>query len=345
MNNSRFLNALHRQPVDCTPVWLMRQAGRYLPEYRALREKAGSFLALCQNPEFACEVTLQPFKRFDLDAAILFADILTIADAMGLGLNILDGKGPVLAKPVRTEKDIAALPMPAPERDLDYVLTAIKLIRNELKDKPLIGFAGSPWTLAAYVVEGQGTKEFYLLRSMLYREPHVLHQLLQHLTLATITYLRAQINAGVQAVMLFDTWGGLLNSLHYQAFSLYYIQEIVRTLKSEFLDVPVILYCKNGMANLEARANTGVDALGLDWTVDIGKAREQVGDRVALQGNIDPAVLYATPDAIRIEVKRILDSFGKHPGHVFNLGHGVPLDVPIDNVKALIDAVHELSGK
>lgn len=345
MTAPRFLRALARQPVDCTPIWLMRQAGRYLPEYRATREQAGSFLKLCQNPEFACEVTLQPLRRFELDAAILFADILLLADALGLGLQIVEAQGPVIAKPIRTEQDLAALPTFHPEKDLPYVFKTIALLRKALPaTTPLIGFAGSPWTVAAYAVEGKGTKEFYQLRAMLYKQPQLLHQLLTTLTEATIAYLQAQISNGAQAIMLFDTWGGLLDPRHYLHFSLHYIQNIVTTLKKSHPTIPVILYSKMGSASLEARANSGLDALGLDWTVDIGHARQRVGQHVALQGNLDPTVLYASPDVIRAEVKRILTSYGPHPGHIFNLGHGVPLDVPPDNVKVLVDAVHEISN-
>ncbi|MBI5447108.1 MAG: uroporphyrinogen decarboxylase [Gammaproteobacteria bacterium] len=341
-HSSRFLSALARQPVDCPPVWLMRQAGRYLPEYRATREQAGSFLQLCKTPELACEVTLQPLRRFDLDAAILFADILLIADAMGLGLQMVETQGPVITQPIRSAKDLANLPHIHPEHDLAYVYQTIRLLRKELPSHiPLIGFAGSPWTVAAYLVEGRGTKEFYALRGLMYGQPDLLHALLHYLTEVTVTYLSAQVKAGAQALMLFDTWGGLLNPVHYLAFSLEYVRQITHALKALYPSLPLILYSKNGAASLEARAGTGVDALGLDWTVDIGHARQRVGQRVALQGNLDPGVLYSSPETLRKEIRAILSSFGPYPGHIFNLGHGIPLDVPPDNIKILVDTVHE----
>ena len=343
LDNDRLLRALRREPVDATPIWLMRQAGRYLPEYRATRAKAGSFLELCKNPELACEVTLQPLERFPLDAAILFSDILTIPDAMGLGLYFAEGEGPHFERPIRTEADIAKLAAPDPEEDLRYVMDGVRVIRSALNGRvPLIGFSGSPWTLATYMVEGQGAKNFSKVKAMMYDRPDLMHRLLDVTADAVIAYLNAQIAAGAQAVMIFDTWGGALGPRHYRSFSLDYMDAIVSglTREAEGRRVPVILFTKGGGNWLEAMAETGCDALGLDWTVDIGDARRRVGDKVALQGNLDPCALYAKPDKITGEADRILDAFGEHPGHVFNLGHGITPDIEPDHVAALVDAVH-----
>ncbi len=347
LKNDRFLKALLRQPVDRTPVWIMRQAGRYLPEYRATREKAGSFIQLCQNPELACEVTLQPLERFDLDAAILFSDILTIPDAMGLELYFTTGEGPAFRKPVRNRAAVEALPRPDPEQELGYVMDAVRLIRRELDGRvPLIGFSGSPWTLATYMVEGGGSKNFSRIKGMLFDEPETAHLLLEKLALAVADYLNAQIAAGAQAVMIFDTWGGLLMPAHFRAFSLAYMQQVVARLdrEREGRRVPVILFSKGADGHLEAMADTGCDALGVDWTIDIGEARRRVGERVALQGNLDPSALYASPEVIRREVHKVLESFGPGPGHVFNLGHGIHPEIDPEHVKVLVDAVHELSA-
>ena len=343
LNNDRLLRALQREPVDATPIWLMRQAGRYLPEYRATRAKAGNFLDLCKNPELACEVTLQPLERFPLDAAILFSDILTIPDAMGLGLYFAEGEGPHFERPVRTEADIARLAAPDPEEELRYVMDGVRAIRSALNGRvPLIGFSGSPWTLATYMVEGQGAKNFSKVKAMMYDRPDLMHRLLDVTADAVIAYLNAQIAAGAQAVMIFDTWGGALGPRHYRSFSLDYMDAIVSglTREAEGRRVPVILFTKGGGNWLEAMAETGCDALGLDWTVDIGEARRRVGHKVALQGNLDPCALYAKPDKITGEADRILDAFGEHPGHVFNLGHGITPDIEPDHVAALVDAVH-----
>ena len=348
LKNDRLLRALMRQPVDMTPVWMMRQAGRYLPEYRATRERAGNFMALCKTPELACEVTLQPLNRYPLDAAILFSDILVLPDAMGLGLSVNEGLGPRFERPVRTAADIKRLGLPDPDTDLRYVLDAVRLIRSELAGRvPLIGFAGSPWTMATYAVEGQGSKDFHLIKTLMYREPAVLHELLDKLARAASTYLNAQIAAGAQAIMVFDTWGGALSTAAYREFSLRYMQQIVESLPREHdaRRVPVILFTKGGGQWLEDIAATGCDALGLDWTVDIGRARLRVGDRVALQGNMDPATLLAPPHRIREEVAAILESFGAHSGHVFNLGHGITPDVDPAHAGAFINAVHELSTR
>ncbi len=344
MNDSShcLIRALLQQPVERTPVWMMRQAGRYLPEYRATRGKAGNFLSLCKTPELACEVTLQPLQRFDLDAAIIFSDILTIPDAMGLGLYFVEGEGPKFHKPIKTLTDIKALPIPDPGTDLSYVMSAITLTRSELKDKvPLIGFAGSPWTLACYMMEGGGSKEFRQVKTLLYQEPKALHDLLNTLTKATILYLNAQIAAGAQVIMIFDTWGGLLTTGAYQQFSLNYMTEIVTNLNRQ--GVPVILFTKGGNLWLEKIAMSGCDAIGLDWTIDIGLARQRLSNKVALQGNMDPAVLFANPENIRNEVMNILQSYGSGSGHVFNLGHGVSQFTSPENVKIFIDAIHELS--
>lgn len=344
--NDCFIRALLKQPVDRTPIWIMRQAGRYLPEYRATRAKAGDFLTLCKTPELACEVTLQPLARFDLDAAIIFSDILTIPDAMGLGLYFSEGEGPKFKNPIRTAVDVEKLHVPDPSKELRYVCDAISLTRRELNNKvPLIGFSGSPWTLATYMVEGAGSKEFHLIKSMLYREPQILHKLLSILAKSVIHYLNAQITAGAQTVMIFDTWGGVLTPRDYQEFSLSYMEQIVAGLTREYngQKIPVILFTKNGGQWLEKIADTKCDAVGLDWTTDIGNARARVGDRVALQGNMDPGALFGTPERIRAEVKNILTSYGSGVGHVFNLGHGISQHVPPENVKILVDAVHEMS--
>ena len=346
LKNDRFLRALLREPVDRTPVWIMRQAGRYLPEYRATRKKAGSFLDLCTNPELACEVTLQPLDRFELDAAILFSDILTVPDAMGLGLYFAEGEGPRFRDPVSNKADVDRLGSPDPETDLRYVMDAVRLIRKELDGRvPLIGFAGSPWTLATYMVEGSGSKEFARIKGMMYEQPALLHELLTKVADAVTAYLNAQILAGAQAVQIFDTWGGVLTPETYRAFSLQYMARIVEGLQREQdgKKVPVILFTKNGGQWLEAIADTGCDALGLDWTTDLQMARQRVGDRVALQGNLDPCVLYASPERIRDEVQKVLASFGNGNGHVFNLGHGIHQAINPDHVKTLVDAVHELS--
>ncbi len=347
LKNDRFLRALLRQPVDVTPVWIMRQAGRYLPEYRATRERAGNFKTLCQTPELACEVTLQPLARFPLDAAILFSDILTIPDAMGLGLEFTEGEGPRFSRPVRSAADVARLGVPDPESDLRYVMDAVRLIRRELHGRvPLLGFAGSPWTLATYMVEGQGSKEFACIKRMLYDQPALLHRLLEVLAQSVTAYLNAQIAAGAQAVMIFDTWGGVLTPRDYRAFSLAYMQRIAAGLTREHdgRRVPVILFTKNGGQWLEAMADSGADALGIDWTTGLDEARRRTGGRVALQGNMDPALLYATPERIRDEVGTILASYGHGSGHVFNLGHGIHPHIEPDKVAALVAAVHELSA-
>jgi len=348
MFNDRFLRALARKPVDRTPVWIMRQAGRYLPEYRATRVRAGSFVNLCKTPELACEVTLQPLARYPLDAAILFSDILTIPDAMGLGLSVEEGVGPRLAKPARNAADIAALGVPDPETDLRYVMDAVRLIRRELNERvPLIGFAGSPWTLACYMIEGEGSSSFARAKALALDDAATMHKLLDVVARSVAAYLAAQAAAGAQALMVFDTWGGLLAPEMFGEFSLRYLAQIAQNLQGDHAarDVPLILFSKGANAHLEALADTGCAALGVDWTIALGDARVRVGHRVALQGNLDPAVLHASPEAIRREVGRALDSFGPHPGHVFNLGHGITPDVDPDKLCVLIDAVHALSAR
>ncbi|MCQ2994860.1 uroporphyrinogen decarboxylase [Pseudomonas syringae] len=348
LKNDRFLRALLKQPVDVTPVWMMRQAGRYLPEYRASRAKAGDFMSLCMNPEFACEVTLQPLERYPLDAAILFSDILTIPDAMGLGLYFETGEGPRFKKTVNTMADIEALPIPDPQKDLGYVMDAVSTIRRELNGRvPLIGFSGSPWTLATYMVEGGSSKDHRKSKAMLYENPQAMHLLLDKLADSVIAYLNGQILAGAQAVQIFDSWGGSLSDAAYQEFSLAYMRKIVNGLirENDGRKVPVILFTKGGGLWLESMAETGADALGLDWTTNIGDARRRVGDKVALQGNMDPSVLYASPQAIRTEVARILASYGSGNGHVFNLGHGITPEVDPAHAGAFIEAVHELSAQ
>ena len=346
LSNDLLLRALLRQPTPRTPVWMMRQAGRYLPEYRATRERAGSFLALCTTPELACEVTLQPLARFRLDAAILFSDILTIPHAMNLGLEFESGEGPRIARPVQTAADIARLGVPDPEGELRYVMDAVRLVRRELGGRvPLIGFAGSPWTVATYMVEGGVSKTFGAIKGLLYGEPRDLRRLLAILADATGTYLNAQIAAGAQAVMLFDTWGGVLTPSTYREFSLEYMNRIVAGLVREHdgRRVPVILFTKGGGAWLEDMVASGCDALGVDWTTDLSDARRFCGDRVALQGNLDPGVLHAAPAQIRDRVSQVLASYGAGHGHVFNLGHGIHPDVPPESALAMVEAVHELS--
>ncbi|WP_428035129.1 uroporphyrinogen decarboxylase [Amphritea sp.] len=348
LKNDRFLRALMREPVDVTPVWMMRQAGRYLPEYRATRAQAGDFMSLCKNKELACEVTIQPLERYDLDAAILFSDILTIPDAMGLGLYFEVGEGPKFKKIIRTEADVDALPVPDSAKDLDYVMDAVKTIRSELNGRvPLIGFSGSPWTLATYMVEGGSSKDFRHIKEMLYATPEVLHQLLDKLAQSVTDYLNQQILSGAQAVQIFDTWGGALSGPMYQEFSLKYMQQIANGLirEHEGRKVPLIMFTKNGGQWLEAMAESGADALGLDWTTNIDDARARVGDKVALQGNMDPSVLYGTPERIRAEVADILARYGNGPGHVFNLGHGIHQFVDPAQPKIFVDAVHELSAQ
>ncbi len=348
LKNDRFLRALLKQPVDVTPVWMMRQAGRYLPEYRATRARAGGFMDLCMNAELACEVTMQPLERYPLDAAILFSDILTIPDAMGLGLYFETGEGPRFKKTVDTLESIEALPIPDPEQDLGYVMNAVRTIRKELNGSvPLIGFAGSPWTLATYMVEGGSSKDFRKSKALMYDNPVAMHLLLDKLAQSVTTYLNAQILAGAQAVQIFDSWGGSLSSAAYQEFSLAYMQKIVNGLirENEGRRVPVILFTKGGGLWLESMADTGVEALGIDWTCDLGVARQRVGDKVALQGNMDPTTLYANPAAIEKEVGRILESYGNGPGHIFNLGHGITPEVKPENAGAFINAVHDLSAK
>jgi uroporphyrinogen decarboxylase len=344
LRNDRLLRALRREPTDTTPVWIMRQAGRYLPEYRETRKQAGSFLDLCKNTEFACEVTLQPLRRFELDAAILFSDILTIPDAMGLGLYFAEGEGPKFERPLRSAAEIDRLGVPDPHDSLRYVTDAVSLIRRELDGKvPLIGFSGSPWTLSTYMVEGGASKEYQHIKGMMYGEPDTLHRLLDKLARSVTAYLNAQIEAGAQAVMVFDTWGGVLTPQTYRDFSLAYMQQIVDGLVREHdgRAVPVTLFTKGGGQWLEAIAATGCDAIGLDWTIDIDEARARVGDRVALQGNLDPCVLYADPDTIRERARDIITRFGNHPGHVFNLGHGIHQAVDPEHLGVLVDAVHE----
>ncbi|MEF8794079.1 uroporphyrinogen decarboxylase [Thiohalorhabdus sp.] len=347
-DNDTFLRACRREPTDYTPVWLMRQAGRYLPEYRRVREKAGDFMSLCRNTELATEVTLQPVDRLGVDAAILFSDILTIPAAMDCGLRFVSGEGPVMDKPVRSEADVGALPVPDPGDELRYVPDAVASVRKALNNRvPVIGFAGSPWTLATYMVEGGSSKTYGIIKRMAYDEPAVLHRLLDKLARSVTDYLNAQIAAGAQAVQIFDTWGGVLTPEAFREFSLTYLRRIVNglTLVNDGERVPVILFTKGGGAWLGDLADTGADVLGLDWQTDPAEARRQVGGRVALQGNLDPAILYARPERIEREVARTLDAFGPEPGHVFNLGHGVNPDVDPAHAEALLAAVHSLSRR
>jgi len=342
LKNDLLLRALLREPTPRRPIWLMRQAGRYLPEYRATRARAGNFLAMCTNPDIACEVTLQPIDRYPLDAAILFSDILTIPHAMNLGLEFEAGEGPKFERPVRSAADIAKIGVPDPGRELKYVIDAVALIRRELGGRvPLIGFAGSPWTVGTYMVEGGGSKTFGQIKRMMYAAPKDLHRLLALLAKATILYLNAQIAAGAQAVMLFDTWGGVLTPAQYQEFSLHYMAQIVDALtrQSEGRRVPSIVFTKGGGAWLDKIAAIGCDAVGVDWTTDLSVAREAVGGRVALQGNLDPAALFAPADTLRGETLRVLQSFGPGAGHVFNLGHGITPEVDPERVAVLVETV------
>ena len=344
--NTRFLDTIAGKKVDATPVWLMRQAGRYLPEYRATRAKAGSFMVLATNPELACEVTLQPLARYDLDAAILFSDILTIPDAMGLGLTFAEGEGPRFARPVRCAADIARLAVPDMGKELRYVMDAVSLIRKELHGSvPLIGFSGSPWTLACYMVEGGGSDNFARVKSLALNEPKLMHQLLEVVTDSVIAYLTAQREAGAQALMVFDTWGGVLAPHTYREFSLRYLNRIAQEFKRGEGDTktPLILFGKGNAPYLEELAATGAEGLGVDWLVSLEDARRRTQGKVALQGNLDPVTLYAQPETIRAEVKRCLASYGKGSGHVFNLGHGMSPDMNPEHVKVLVDAVHEFS--
>jgi len=347
LKNDVFLRALMREPVPYTPLWLMRQAGRYLPEYNQTRARAGSFLGLAQNPDYACEVTLQPLQRFDLDAAILFSDILTIPHAMGLGLDFLAGEGPRFRHPVRTEADVDKLAVPDMAA-LQYVFDAVALVRKELDGKvPLIGFAGSPWTVGCYMVEGQGSDDYRLVKTMLYSRPDLLHRMLNINAQATSQYLNAQIQAGAQAVMIFDSWGGVLGDGLFQEFSLAYTRQVVQglTRQHQGRQVPVIVFTKGGGLWLQDIAASGCDAVGLDWTVNLARARQQVQDQVALQGNLDPMALFGGEDAIRAQARRVIDDFGPvgQGGHVFNLGHGISRYTPPESVAILVDEVHSYS--
>ena len=349
LQNDTFLRALLREPVPYTPVWMMRQAGRYLPEYNATRKQAGSFLNLCKTPSAATEVTLQPLERFPLDAAILFSDILTIPDAMGLGLYFAEGEGPKFERTVRDEAAVAKLAVPDIGTDLKYVTDAVSQIRAALKGRvPLIGFSGSPWTLACYMVEGQGSADYRLVKSMMYQRPDLMHRMLDVTARAVIAYLNAQIAAGAQAVMVFDSWGGVLSAGAYQEFSLRYLRQVLSGLTREVdgKRVPAIVFTKGGGLWLEDIAATGCDAVGVDWTIALSEARRRVGGQVALQGNLDPAVLFAPPEVIRAETGKVLASFGQcapGAGHVFNLGHGISQFTPPEHAAALVAAVHELS--
>ncbi len=346
--NDLLIRALLRQPVERTPVWIMRQAGRYLPEYRELRASAGSFMNLCQNPELACEITLQPLRRFPLDAAIIFSDILTIPDAMGLGLYFVENEGPKFERPISSIADIKQLPVPDVDSSLRYVMDALSLTRKELNGSvPLIGFSGSPWTLATYMLEGGSSKNFSKAKRLLYEQPQAAHLLLAKLSDTIVEYLNAQISSGAQAVQIFDTWGGALSADCFRRFSLPYLESIVGRLRrqQDGQRVPVILFCKGCNTQLEALADTGCDALGADWTITLEEARARVGDRVALQGNMDPTVLLAGPATVRREVEACLASFGHGNGHVFNLGHGITPDVDPENLAVLLDAVKTASPR
>ena len=340
LKNSRLLKALHRQPVDRTPIWLMRQAGRYLPEYNQTRAKAGSFLKLCKTPELACEVTLQPIHRFNLDAAIIFSDILIIPDAMGMQLAFKEGEGPYFERPFQTLADIQRLREFAVTEKLNYLFQAVQLVKAELTGKiPLIGFTGSPWTIATYMIENGASKQFNKIKKLMMTEPAILQQLLELLTQMVADCLLEQINAGVEVVMVFDTWGGILTTKDYERFSLSYMKKIVTTIKQKRPDVPIILFTKNGGQWLEKIAQTQCDGVGIDWMTDLADAKRRVGSQVALQGNLDPCILLSTPDIIKREAQKILDVYHGETGFVFNLGHGISKDTPIENVKALVEMI------
>lgn len=344
--NDTFLRALLREPTEHTPIWLMRQAGRYLPEYCETRRRAGSFLDLCKNKDLACEVTLQPLARYDLDAAILFSDILTVPDAMGLGLYFAEGEGPRFERPLKDEWEIRNLTAPDPHAELQYVMDAVSEIRRALDGSvPLIGFSGSPWTLACYMVEGGSSSDYRKVKSLAYSRPDLMHHILTVTSDAVIAYLNAQIQSGAQAAMVFDSWGGVLSEEAYHTFSLPYLKRVVDGLirENDGRRVPNIVFTKGGGLWLERIADIGADAVGLDWTMDIGRARALVGERVALQGNLDPNVLFAPPEVVAAEARKVLDSFGNHPGHVFNLGHGISQFTPPESVSVLVDTVHEHS--
>jgi len=349
-NNDLYLRVLRGEKVERTPIWVMRQAGRYLPEYRATRKQAGDFLTLCKTPELACEVTLQPIDRFGLDAAILFSDILTIPDAMGLGLVLEEGIGPVFSRPIQSSADINRLTVPDPEQDLGYVMNAIRLVRTTLDGRvPLIGFSGSPWTLASYMVEGKGSKEFRLIKGLMFEDPKAAHKLLQIVTDSVIEYLKAQVVAGAQSLMLFDTWGGMLSTADFKQFSLAYMQQIVTALKSDELSqhIPIVLFTKGGGQWLEIMADTGCDGLGLDWTVDMAAAKSRVGHRVVLQGNMDPVVMNTAKAQVGEQAEKVLQAYGLHEaadkGHIFNLGHGIQPFAKPENMQALVSTVQRQS--
>lgn len=347
--NDRYLKAIYKQPLDRTPVWLMRQAGRYLPEYRASRQNAGDFLSLCKNKELACEVTLQPLDRFDFDAAILFSDILTIPDAMGLGLRFVQNEGPVFDRPIQSVADIEKLPLFDPNDDLAYVMRAVSTIRGGLKQSngkqrvPLIGFTGSPWTLATYMIEGGSSKRFEKCKQWIYKEPEAVDLLLQTTATNVTNYLLAQVEAGADALMIFDTWGGILNTSAYQRFSLSPMQKIIAEVKAKHPNVPITVFTKNGHGWLESIADIGADMVAIDWTIDLSVARKRIGEKVALQGNLDPGVLYGSESLVRTETRRVLDAFGNGTGHVFNLGHGIEPGVNPDNVSVLVDEIRSYS--
>jgi len=352
LKNDLYLRALRGEKVERTPIWVMRQAGRYLPEYRATRKQAGDFLTLCKTPELACEVTMQPIDRFGLDAAILFSDILTIPDAMGLELVLEEGVGPVFNKPVRSVEQIKQLSIPDMEQDLGYVMDAVRVIRKELDGRvPLIGFTGSPWTLASYMVEGSGSKDFRRIKGLMYESPKAAHQLLRTVTDSAIAYLTAQVAAGAQSLMIFDTWGGMLSTANYQEFSLAYMSQIVKAIKAkpQTKNTPIVLFTKGGGQWLEMMADTGCDGLGLDWTVDIGQAKQRVGDRVVLQGNMDPVLMNTTTEQVESHALQVLQDYGQHKpddrGHIFNLGHGIQPFAKPDNMRALVQAVQGQSAQ
>ncbi len=337
---NRFLKALKCEQVDRPPVWFMRQAGRYLPEYRTLRKQVPNFLSFCKTPELACEATLQPLKRFNLDAAIIFSDILTIPDAMGLKVDFLENQGPFFPKTISSTQDINNLKKINPKEDLNYVMKAIKLVTKELNNKiPLIGFSGSPWTLATYMIEGQGSKTFNITKKMLYKNPKTLTKLLNILSENIILYLQEQINSGVESIMIFDTWGGILTPEKYNTFSLSYMKKIVKALKINNKHIPIILFSKNTPHSIIDISKTGCDAVSLDWTINLQTARKQINNKIALQGNLDPCVLYGNKSTIQSETLNVLNNYNYHTGHIFNLGHGIYPDINPSNVQYMIETI------
>jgi uroporphyrinogen decarboxylase len=343
LQNDLFLRACRRLPVERTPTWVMRQAGRYLKEYREVREKS-DFKTMCKTPELACKVTMQPVDLIGIDAAIIFSDILVVPEAMGMDFEMNEGKGPVFHKPLRSSEDARNLKQVDPYKDLKYVLDAVSMTKRELNGRiPLIGFSGSPWTLFTYMVEGRGSKNFSEVKKLIYNDPLLAHEVLNKIADAVSVYLSAKIEAGADAVQIFDTWGGILSQSDFEEYSLQYIEKVISNIKKK--DEPVIVFCKGVHYKLKRIVKAGADVVGLDWTMDIGRVRKKLKDSAALQGNLDPTVLYGSPELIKAQASRILESYGEGNGHIFNLGHGILPDVNPDNLRLLVDYVKEESKK